>query len=88
VVVTPHELKSYKPFAPAKASQCIFEHVYFARPDSLVFGESVNEVRTEFGRRLARESGVEADVIVPIPDSGVCAAIGYSEASGIRCAWD
>jgi len=83
VVVTAHELKSIKPFAPAKASQCIFEHVYFARPDSYVFGESVNEVRTEFGRRLARESGVEADVVVPIPDSGVCAAIGFSEASGI-----
>jgi amidophosphoribosyltransferase len=83
VVVTQHELKSYKPFAAAKASQCIFEHVYFSRPDSLVFGESVNEIRTEFGRRLARESAVDADVIVPIPDSGVCAAIGYSEASGI-----
>ena len=83
VVVTAHELRSIKPFAPAKASQCIFEHVYFSRPDSYVFGESVNEVRTEFGRRLARESGVDADVVVPIPDSGVCAAIGYSEASGI-----
>jgi amidophosphoribosyltransferase len=83
VVVTAHELKSIKPFAPAKATQCIFEHVYFSRPDSYVFGESVNEVRTEFGRRLARESGVDADVIVPIPDSGVCAAIGYAEASGI-----
>jgi len=83
VVVTAHELKSIKPFAPAKASQCIFEHVYFSRPDSYVFGESVNEIRTEFGRRLARESGVPADVIVPIPDSGVCAAIGFSEASGI-----
>jgi amidophosphoribosyltransferase len=83
VVVNALGLHSIKPFAPAKASQCIFEHVYFSRPDSYVFGESVNEVRTEFGRRLARESGVEADVIVPIPDSGVCAAIGYSEASGI-----
>jgi amidophosphoribosyltransferase len=83
VVVTAHELRSFKPFAPAKASQCIFEHVYFSRPDSYVFGESVNEVRTEFGRRLARESPVEADVVVPIPDSGVCAAIGYSEAAGL-----
>jgi amidophosphoribosyltransferase len=83
VVITAHELRSFKPFAAAKASQCIFEHVYFARPDSYVFGESVNEIRTEFGRRLARESGLEADVVVPIPDSGVCAAIGYSEASGI-----
>jgi amidophosphoribosyltransferase len=76
-------IKSIKPFAPAPQSQCIFEHVYFARPDSYVFGESVNENRTEFGRRLARESPVDADVIVPVPDSGVCAAIGYSEASGI-----
>jgi amidophosphoribosyltransferase len=83
VVATAHGLRSIKPFAPAKVSQCIFEHVYFSRPDSYVFGESVNEVRTEFGRRLARESGVEADVVVPIPDSGVCAAIGFSEASGI-----
>ena len=61
----------------------MFEHVYFARPDSYVFGESVNEVRTDLGRRLAREAPVEADVIVPIPDSGVCAAVGYAEASGI-----
>jgi amidophosphoribosyltransferase len=61
----------------------VFEHVYFARPDSVVFGESVNDVRTELGRRLAREAPVDADVIVPIPDSGVCAAIGYSEESGI-----
>lgn len=83
VVIGTHELKSIKPFASAQRAQCIFEHVYFARPDSYVFGESVNEVRTEFGRRLARESGVPADVVVPIPDSGVCAAIGYSEAAGV-----
>jgi amidophosphoribosyltransferase len=83
VVINAHGLKSVKPYPPARQSQCIFEHVYFSRPDSYVFGESVNEVRTEFGRRLARESGVAADVVVPIPDSGVCAAIGYSEASGI-----
>jgi amidophosphoribosyltransferase len=83
VVVSDQGVKSSKPFAPARRSQCIFEHVYFARPDSYVFGESVNEVRTEFGRRLARESGVEADVVVPIPDSGVCAAVGFAEASGI-----
>src|SRR5262245_23376747 len=78
VVISPQGVKSTKPFAPARRSQCIFEHVYFARPDSYVFGESVNEVRTEFGRRLARESGVEADVVVPIPDSGVCAAVGFA----------
>jgi amidophosphoribosyltransferase len=83
VVISEQGLKSIRPFTPAPKAQCIFEHVYFSRPDSYVFGESVNEVRTEFGRKLARESGVEADVIVPIPDSGVCAAIGFSEASGI-----
>jgi amidophosphoribosyltransferase len=83
VVVTDQGLRSMSPFPAAPRSQCIFEHVYFARPDSQVFGESVNEVRTEFGRRLARQSPVEADVVVPVPDSGVCAAVGYSEASGI-----
>jgi len=83
VIVSAAGLRSVKPYPPAPQNQCIFEHVYFARPDSYVFGESVNEVRTEFGRRLAGESAVDADVIVPIPDSGVCAAIGYAEASGI-----
>jgi amidophosphoribosyltransferase len=84
VIVGPYGLRSVKPYPPARQSQqCIFEHVYFSRPDSYVFGESVNEVRTEFGRRLARESGVPADVVVPIPDSGVCAAVGYAEASGL-----
>jgi amidophosphoribosyltransferase len=57
----------------------VFEHVYFARPDSEVFGQSVNEVRTNLGRLLAKETAVPADVVVPIPDSGVCAAIGYAE---------
>ena len=75
VVISESGLKSLRPFSPAPKAQCIFEHVYFSRPDSYVFGESVNEIRTEFGRKLARESGVEADVVVPIPDSGVCAAI-------------
>lgn len=83
VIVGPHGVRSVKPYPPARQSQCVFEHVYFSRPDSYVFGESVNEVRTEFGRRLARESGVPADVVVPIPDSGVCAAVGYAEAAGL-----
>jgi amidophosphoribosyltransferase len=72
-----------RPFPPAPSAHCIFEHVYFARPDSEVFGRSVSDVRTNLGRQLARETGVPADVIVPIPDSGVCAAIGYAEQSGI-----
>ena len=75
--------KSFKPFAPARLAHCVFEHVYFARPDSYVFGQSVNEARTALGKLLARERAVEADVVVPIPDSGVCAAVGYSEESGI-----
>ncbi|MEZ5287087.1 MAG: amidophosphoribosyltransferase [Vicinamibacterales bacterium] len=76
-------VRSIKPFPPLPLSHCIFEHVYFARPDSEVFGESVNLVRTELGRRLARETGVPADVVVPIPDSGVCAATGYAEETGL-----
>jgi amidophosphoribosyltransferase len=83
VIIGPHGIRSAKPYPPARQSQCVFEHVYFSRPDSYVFGESVNEVRTEFGRRLARESGVPADVVVQIPDSGVCAAVGYAEAAGL-----
>ena len=83
VIVSAGGVKSFKPFAPAPSAQCVFEHVYFARPDSYVFGESVNEVRTNLGRLLAREKPVEADVIVPVPDSGVCAAIGFAEESGI-----
>ena len=75
--------RSYKPFLPAPSAHCVFEHVYFARPDSYVFGQSVNEVRTNLGRLLAHESGVDADVVVPIPDSGMCAASGYAEASGL-----
>jgi amidophosphoribosyltransferase len=82
-IVGPSGQKSLKPFAPARLAHCVFEHVYFARPDSYVFGQSVNEARTALGRSLAREQPTEADVVVPIPDSGVCAAVGYSEASGI-----
>jgi amidophosphoribosyltransferase len=82
-IVGPEGTKSIHPFAPAPKAHCIFEHVYFARPDSYVFGQSVNEVRTELGRRLAIEHPVGADVVVPIPDSGVCAATGYSERSGL-----
>jgi amidophosphoribosyltransferase len=83
LIVSADGIKSIKPFAPAPLAQCIFEHVYFARPDSIVFGRSVNEVRTDLGRVLAREQPVDADVIVPVPDSGVCAAMGFAEESGI-----
>jgi amidophosphoribosyltransferase len=83
LIISADGVRSIKPFAPAPLAHCIFEHVYFARPDSYVFGRSVNEVRTELGRVLAREQPVDADVIVPVPDSGVCAAVGYAEASGV-----
>lgn len=66
-----------------KQARCVFEHVYFARPDSIVFGRSVYESRKEFGRWLAKETPVEADVVIPVPDSGVPAALGYSLESGI-----
>jgi amidophosphoribosyltransferase len=83
LIISADGVRSIKPFPPAPLAHCIFEHVYFARPDSYVFGRSVNEVRTELGRVLAREQAVDADVIVPVPDSGVCAAVGYAEASGV-----
>ncbi len=71
-------------FAPQKPrQQCIFEHVYFARPDSIIFGRSVNESRETLGRLLAREHPVEADIVVPVPDSGVPAAVGYALESKI-----
>ncbi len=83
LIISADGVRSIKPFPPAPLAHCIFEHVYFARPDSYVFGRSVNEVRTELGRVLAREQPVDADVVVPVPDSGVCAAMGYAEASGV-----
>jgi amidophosphoribosyltransferase len=83
LVITREGAKSIRPFPPAPRNHCVFEHVYFARPDSYVFGQSVNEVRTNLGRILAREQPVAADVVVPVPDSGVCAARGYAEASGV-----
>jgi len=83
LIISDGGLRSIKPYPPAQLAHCVFEHVYFARPDSYVFGRSVNEVRTSFGRILAAEAPVPADVIVPIPDSGVCAAIGFGEASGV-----
>ena len=83
LVISAKGLESYRPFAPAARAHCVFEHVYFARPDSYVFGKSVNEVRTAFGRRLAQEHPVPADVVVPIPDSGVCAATGFAAEAGV-----
>jgi amidophosphoribosyltransferase len=83
VVVSEDGVESIRPFPAAKARPCVFEYVYFAMPDSVVNGRSVYEVRKRLGRRLAQESGVPADVVAPVPDSGVPAAIGYAQESGI-----
>ncbi len=72
-------MQTLKPFAPQRHALCVFEYVYFARPDSHIFGEQVDKVRRELGRQLARESAVPADLVIPVPDSGVTAAIGYAE---------
>src|SRR3989338_3162492 len=85
VIIGPNGLRSVRPFKDeaTAVSHCLFEHVYFARPDSSIFGESVQAVRTRLGRQLAREHPVEADLVMPIPDSGNFAALGYSHESQI-----
>ena len=83
VVITKTGLESLKPFGPQPSRFCIFEHVYFARPDSLLAGTSIYEVRKRIGAELASEAPVDADLVVPVPDSGTPAAIGFAEASGI-----
>ena len=84
VVLDHRGVTSYKPFSPTQPAMCVFEYVYFARPDSRIFGGSaVYSIRKAFGRRLAQESGVDADIVIPVPDSGVPAALGYSEGSGV-----
>jgi len=84
VMVTADGLTSRKFSTGVAEASCVFEHVYFARPDSRIFGRWVQESRDEMGRQLARESHVEADVVVPVPDSGVTAALGYAEEAGIQ----
>jgi len=83
VLVNDNGLRSFRPFAAQSPRPCIFEHVYFSRPDSVAEGKSVYEVRKNIGAVLSRESPVVADYVVPVPDSGVPAAIGFSQASGI-----
>jgi len=83
LIINKDGLQSIFPFPERKHAQCIFELIYFARPDSIVFGESVNLYRSCLGRQLARESHVDADIVVPVPDSGVSAALGYASESKI-----
>ena len=88
LIVVPHganadQLRSHRPFGDTHPRPCIFEHVYFSRPDSIVDGSSVYSVRKKIGQQLAIESPVEADLVIPVPDSGTPAAIGYAQQSGI-----
>lgn len=83
IVVNDEGIKTHHPFAEARARPCIFEHVYFSRPDSIVDGQSVYTVRKQIGAELAIESPVEADLVIPVPDSGTPAAIGYAQQADI-----
>jgi len=84
LVITENGIESRMPFDKKPAAVCTFEHVYFSRPDSIIFGRSVNESRHKMGKQLAIEQPVEADLVVPVPDSGVAAAIGFAKQSGIN----
>ena len=84
VVLNSEGVTSYSPFAKTRSAMCVFEYVYFSRPDSMIFGgKAVYLTRKELGRQLAREAWVDADIVIPVPDSGVPAAMGYAEGSGI-----
>ncbi len=83
IVASANGVDSYQAFPPAPRTSCIFEYIYFARPDSLVYGRNVYQVRKELGRQLAREQPAPADVVIPVPDSGVPAALGFAEEAGI-----
>ena len=83
VVIDNNGIKSYKPFPKVKAKPCIFEYIYFARPDSIIGGKNVYDCRMKMGKQLAKELKTDADIVIPVPDSGVPAALGYAEASNI-----
>jgi amidophosphoribosyltransferase len=83
VVIDEGGVRSLRPFRAQERSQCVFEYVYFARPDSVLWGRNVHAVRKALGHQLAREHPVQADIIIPVPDSGVGAALGYAEESGV-----
>ncbi len=84
VIVDSRGRHSFYAFERKRVAHCVFEHVYFSRPDSVIFGRSVNKSRHRMGKRLARECPAEADIVAPVPDSGVAAAIGYAAQSGLK----
>jgi len=83
ILINENGLQSFFPFKKVESKYCVFEHIYFARPDSFLFGEHVYTARKEMGRAMAQESPADADLIVPVPDSGVVSAMGFAEESGI-----
>ncbi|HYV49336.1 MAG TPA: amidophosphoribosyltransferase [Myxococcaceae bacterium] len=83
VVIDQEGLRSSRPFPPSRLGRCVFEHVYFAKPDSVLFGSTVYEVRKKLGMQVAKEQPAQADLVIAVPDSGVPAAIGYSQVSRI-----
>ena len=84
VLIENNELKSIKPFPPKKVRPCVFEYIYFARPDSLIDNKTAYEHRKNLGKELAKENNIKADIVVPVPDSGNAAALGYSQYLGIN----
>ena len=84
VYIENNELKSVKPFPPRKVRPCVFEYIYFSRPDSILNGKTAYEFRKNFGAQLAKEENLDADLVVPVPDSGTAAALGYAEQKGIN----
>ena len=83
VYIENNELKSLKPFSPKKIRPCVFEYIYFSRPDSILNGKTAYEYRKNFGAQLAKEDKLKADIVVPVPDSGNAAALGYAQKKGI-----
>jgi len=83
LVIGENGMESFKPFPEVNHKHCVFEFIYFARPDSFLFGRNVYQVRKELGKQLAKEQTVDADIVIAVPDSGVPAAIGFSEESGL-----
>jgi len=83
VYIENNELKSLKPFSPKKIRPCVFEYIYFSRPDSILNGKTAYEYRKNFGAQLAKEDNLKADIVVPVPDSGNAAALGYAQEKGI-----
>ncbi len=83
ILINDQGIQSFFPFNKAETKHCVFEHIYFARPDSFMFGEHVYTARKKMGRAMAQESPADVDIVVPVPDSGVVSAMGFAEESGI-----